>query len=227
MTTPRDSFCLFAWNYGELANSLLTLSERSESGFQPRTLWTRVKWSNNPTIRFFYPTNISYFLTLLTSLSNYIYLGPSVDDIIVKDEAEIEHSKTYVAEAELKRKSPDRDDNEAVSKWPCSDDSDISASDLSMEDMEKVRLLRSPLKIRINQSEVRLLVMWHSKSWYFCVKSKLTLMGVHSSIHCKRGADMNRRPRLNYYGYFPKLLPIHSSRWYCSSALNEWFLFPF
>ena len=26
MTTPRDSFCLFAWNYSELANSLRTLN---------------------------------------------------------------------------------------------------------------------------------------------------------------------------------------------------------
>ncbi len=35
MTTPRDSFCLFAWNYRELANSLLTLCDRSEGGFEP------------------------------------------------------------------------------------------------------------------------------------------------------------------------------------------------
>ncbi len=33
MTTPRDSFNLFAWNYRGPANSLLTLCGRSEGGF--------------------------------------------------------------------------------------------------------------------------------------------------------------------------------------------------
>ncbi len=47
VTTPHDSFCLFAWNYRELANSLLTLYDKSEGGFEPGTLWTRVKWSNH------------------------------------------------------------------------------------------------------------------------------------------------------------------------------------
>ncbi len=38
VTTLRDSFCLFAWNYRELANSLLKLCDRSEGGFEPTTL---------------------------------------------------------------------------------------------------------------------------------------------------------------------------------------------
>ena len=42
--------CLFAWNYRELANSLLTLGDGSEGGFEPRTLRTRVKGSNHSAI---------------------------------------------------------------------------------------------------------------------------------------------------------------------------------
>ncbi len=35
VTTPRDSIGLYAYNYRELTNSLLTLCDRAKDGFEP------------------------------------------------------------------------------------------------------------------------------------------------------------------------------------------------
>ncbi len=43
-------FAFSAWNYTELANSLLTLYDRSEGGFEPVTFRAMVKWSNHSSI---------------------------------------------------------------------------------------------------------------------------------------------------------------------------------
>ncbi len=93
MTTPRDSFCLFAWNYRELANSLLTLCDRSKGGFEPETLRTRVKWSNHSAIPALCWEGLHYFqdwqgnrldeqiITCLLSANKckaYIYIYPTI-----------------------------------------------------------------------------------------------------------------------------------------------------
>ena len=67
--------------------------------------------------------------------------GPSVDSIFIKDEPGLDTPTRFAADVEIKR--PDatvQDTSEAISKWPCSDDSDMSASDLVMENMEEVSL---------------------------------------------------------------------------------------
>ncbi len=71
MTTPRDSFCLFAWNYRQLDNSLLTLFDRFEGGFEPGFLWTRVKWSNYSAI----PALATHALALFILVPNSGWFG--------------------------------------------------------------------------------------------------------------------------------------------------------
>ncbi len=73
-------FAFFAWNYRELANALLTLRNRSEDSFEPRTPRIRVKWSNHSA---FPPQTVNPSISLCTFVHKEIRCGN--DSVIGKE----------------------------------------------------------------------------------------------------------------------------------------------
>ncbi len=68
---------LFAWNHRKLVNSLLTLYDKSEGGFEPRTLWTRVKWANHSAISYRVLESIlnhSFILSTFCLIHMYMFI---------------------------------------------------------------------------------------------------------------------------------------------------------
>ncbi len=84
MTTPRDSCCLFAWNYRELANSLLTLFDRPEGGFEPGTLWTRVQFSFS-SVQFLFLNGSSDLTTRTSPSKSWFFLFKDIIDKVVSE----------------------------------------------------------------------------------------------------------------------------------------------
>eukprot|EP00794_Sanderia_malayensis_P018873 gene18873-20773_t len=64
--------------------------------------------------------------------------GPVMDSVvIIKEEPQMDDPPALVTEPDINETALSQNDNEAVSKWPSSDDSNLSSSDLVIDDADK------------------------------------------------------------------------------------------